>query len=757
MIKVALAGQPNSGKTTLFNILTGARAHVGNWPGVTVEKREGLYRKDRTNEAISIVDLPGIYSLSPYTTEEIISRDYLLGKNCDIIINIIDSTTLERSLYLTTQLLETNIPLVIALNMSDELQKSGKQIDVKLLEKRLGVPVISISALREEGINELIEAVRKNAKKKRKARTVLENSEISETINLLEENFRSNEVVEPLFHAIKLLENDEYEIKKHPEALKFLKNSEFKFTSTTFNDDVEAFIADARYRWIVTNLEGVVSNVTKEETTPSKKKRKLSRTGLADKILTHRIFGIPIFIAIVFIIFHLTFSENFLFIGGLLGEDFVTLPGTAFEGVFGEGGINSPGVILFNLLELACNSISDGLASIYKGPEWLGGLLFDGILAGVFAVLSFLPQIIVLYFFISLLEDTGYMARVAFNLDRIFRKFGLSGRSIIPMLMGFGCSIPAMINARTLKSEHERVATIRVIPFFSCGAKVPILLVVSGGIVQYFGVGNVDVIVFSMYAIGVVLAMITAIIMRKTMLKGETTPFIMELPPYRVPKAKALFIHLYDKAKHFVKKAFTIILVSSVVVWFLAHFSFNWEFLEDSQIEQSILMNVAQLVRPLFTPLGFGSQLTKYGWVFIAASVTGLIAKENAIGTFGTIAASLAAAGLITIGGDSDVDSVTAMIQLTNINLPALLSFIVFNMTTIPCMAAVATAKAELTRKQFIGTIIFWLAVSYVISSFIYLIGSWWWTLFIILAILGLAVVGYFLYQKYQNNKVARV
>lgn len=750
MIKVALIGQPNSGKTTLFNILTGARAHVGNWPGVTVEKRQGLYRKDRLQEPISIIDLPGIYSLSPYTPEEIITRDYLLSHDSDIIVNVVDATAIERSLYLTTQLLETNIPTVIALNMNDELRNQGKAIDANLLSKRLNVPVVPLCALEEEGIDDLIKEIRKTAKIVRTGYTVLENTEINDLISETTDLFREKEVVEPLFHAIKVLENDEYENKRHEEAAKKFDEIRNKFTSTAFDNDLEAFIADARYKYIVNILEGTISDA------PSCKKTKLNKTQKLDKVFTNKYFGIPLFLLIIFLVFHLTFSHNFLFLSVFIPDSFVSLEGTAFAGVFGHGAINSPGVILFNLLDLGASSLITWLKSIFTGPEWLSGLLFDGVLSGIFAVLTFLPQILLLFLFISILEDSGYMARVAFLFDRIFNKFGLSGRSIIPMIMGFGCSVPAIINTRTLKSEFERVTTIRVIPFFSCGAKLPLLTAIAGGIVQYFGVATVDLIVFLMYVTGIALAITTSIIMRKTLLRGRSTPFIMELPPYRRPKFSALMIHLFDKAKHFIKKAFTIILISTIVIWVISHFDFYWRYLNDEHVDQSILANIARLITPLFTPLGFGSQLGNYGWIFVVGAISGLVAKENIISTFGTVAATLAAAGIVSATSNSGADNVSAMIEATGIGIPGLLAYIVFNMTTIPCAATVSTAKAELTSKQFHSTLLFWFITSYIIGTIVYLVFSYWWTVFIFIALFIILMVLIYFISKNKDFMEAK-
>ena len=748
MIKFALAGNPNSGKTTLFNCLTGATAHVGNWPGVTVDKREGVYKK--CSENIQIVDLPGIYSLSPYTPEEVIARNFILDEKPDLIINIVDATNLERNLYLTTQLLEIGVPIVVALNMMDAVEKKGDKINAKTLEDALAVPVVEISALKEKGIKELMDKAYAASKRKREAVSVLGGSKLSEVISEIKTVLYNKKTDEPLFHAIKLVENDELEIKNHPEEYETVMKYKEEINDESFGDDFEAMVADERYKYITKHFAKAIVKKDGERNV-------LSKSDKADRVLTHRIWGIPIFLVILFAVFHLTFSENFLYLASALPKDWVSLQGTWGEGLFGSSdGIASPGVILFNLLDKITSSISDAVAGGMEGTTsaWAQGLVVDGIFGGLFAVMSFLPQILVLFMFFSILEDSGYMARVAFILDRIFRRFGLSGRAFMPMIMGFGCSIPAMINTRTLADDKERMATIRVIPFFSCGAKLPILTAIAGGIVQFFAVSNADAITYGMYILGITVAILSVIVMRSTTMRGDTPPFIMELPAYHAPQAKALFIHLWDKLKHFVKKAFTIIFVSTILIWVLSHFSFGWSYLADEQMESSILAGLGKLVQPLFTPLGFGSQLGATGWVFVVAAITGLIAKENVIATFGVLAACLGYA----YNGDADADGIIAasiMISATGITIPALISFIAFNMTTIPCFAAVATAKAELgSKKRFYNTLVFWLVVSYLTGTVVYLVGSWWWTVFIFLALAALAVGLIILYNKKKDGKL---
>lgn len=748
MIKFALAGNPNSGKTTLFNCLTGATAHVGNWPGVTVDKKEGVYKKCAEN--IQIVDLPGIYSLSPYTPEEVIARNFILDEKPDLIINIVDATNLERNLYLTTQLLEIGVPIVVALNMMDAVERKGDKINSKILEDALAVPVVEISALKEKGIKELMDKAYAASKRKRDAVSVLGGSRLSEVISEIKTVLYNKKTDEPLFHAIKLVENDEIEIKNHPKEYETVKEYRDKIKDESFGDDFEAMVADERYKYITKHFAKAITKKDGE-------KNVLTKSDKADRVLTHRIWGIPIFLVILFAVFHLTFSENFLYLATALPKDWVSLQGTWGEGLFGSSdGIASPGVILFNLLDKITGSISDAVAGGMEGATsaWAQGLVVDGILGGLFAVMSFLPQILVLFMFFSILEDSGYMARVAFILDRIFRRFGLSGRAFMPMIMGFGCSIPAMINTRTLADDKERMATIRVIPFFSCGAKLPILTAIAGGIVQFFAVSNADAITYGMYILGITVAILSVIVMRSTTMRGDTPPFIMELPAYHAPQAKALFIHLWDKLKRFVKKAFTIIFVSTILIWVLSHFSFGWSYLADEQMESSILAGLGKLVQPLFTPLGFGSQLGATGWVFVVAAITGLIAKENVIATFGVLAACLGYA----YNGDADAEGIIAasiMISATGITIPALISFIAFNMTTIPCFAAVATAKAELgSKKRFYNTLVFWLVVSYLTGTVVYLVGSWWWTVFIILALAALAVGLIILYNKKRDGKL---
>ncbi len=749
MLTFALAGNPNSGKTTLFNVLTGSTAHVGNWPGVTVDKREGTYKK--SSEPVNIVDLPGIYSLSPYTPEEVIARNFVLDENPDCIINIVDATNLERNLYLTTQLMELSVPLVVALNMTDVLDKNGDRIDVRALEKRIGLPVVEISALRETNIDLLMKRALETVKNKRESVSVLRESVLGSAIANAEIALKLKEVEAPLFHAVKLVEKDEIEVKNHPAEAKAVEAFIRENVEGKDGIDTEAAIADARYKYITAHFSTTLTRAKKQS------HGELSKSDKVDKVLTNKWAGIPIFLVILFAIFHLTFSENFLYLGSIIpafgewcGEE-----GNAIKTIFFAGGLNSPGVILFNAMDWLTSTIGEALAI---GLEALGaseavlGLVCDGVWGGIASVLSFLPQILVLFLLFSILEDSGYMARVAFMLDRIFRRFGVSGRAFMPMIMGFGCSVPAMINTRTMADEKEREATVRVIPFFSCGAKMPILLAVAGAIVQAFGVGNADVITYSMYVLGILTALVSLLVMRNTTKRGEASPFIMELPIYHMPGFKNLMLHLWDKAKHFVHKAFTIILASCIVIWFLSNFTWDWSFVGEDGMDTSILASVGKLIQPIFTPLGFGSQLNANGWVFAVAAITGLIAKEDVIATFGTLALSLGAV-LSESQLEGGIDQVAFLIEATNIGVPALIAFIAFNMLTIPCFAAVATAKGEVGKGKFKWTLLFWIVVSCLASSMVYTIGEWWWTAFIWSAVAVVVGVGISLYNKKMDKR----
>ena len=752
MLRFALVGNPNAGKTTLFNALTGSTAHVGNWPGVTVDKREGTYKKG--DDPVDIVDLPGIYSLSPYTPEEVIARNFILDERPDCIINIVDATNLERNLYLTTQLMELDVPMVVALNMTDVLDKNGDRIDVKSLEKRIGLPVVEISALRGNNVDGLMERAMDAIKNPRKAVSVLKESALGSAISNAEIALKLKEVEEPLFHAVKLVEKDAIEVSNHPAEARaaeaFIREN---LVNDQFNGDTEAAIADARYKYITSHFSTTLTRARKYGYDH------LSKSDKVDKVLTHKWAGIPIFLLIMFAIFHMTFSANFLYLGSIIPTfgEWCAVEGNAAKTIFFGDGLNAPGTILFNAMELFTGSMGEWLTLGFEGlgaSPVITSLLVDGVWGGIAAVLSFLPQILVLFLFFSILEDSGYMARVAFMLDRVFRRFGVSGRAFMPMIMGFGCSVPAMINTRTMSDEKEREATVRVIPFFTCGAKTPILLAVAGAFVAYFKIGNADVITYAMYLAGILAAMISLLVMRSTTKRGEVSPFIMELPTYHVPGFKNLMLHLWDKAKHFLQKAFTIILLSCIVIRLLSVFTWNWTYIGED-MDKSILASLGQFIQPLFTPLGFGSQIPQYGWVFAVAAITGLIAKEDVIATFGTLAACLGAV-LSQEQLDGGVAQVAYLIEVTGITKAAVISFIIFNMLTIPCFAAVAAAKGETAKGKFKWTLLFWIATSYVASAAVYTIGEFVWPVAIWAVAIAAAVVGIVIYNKHMNKKEAR-
>ena len=765
----ALAGNPNCGKTTLFNNLTGSTAHVGNWPGVTVEKKDGVYKK--LEESIAIVDLPGIYSLSPYTSEEVISRNYILDEKPDCVINIVDATNLERNLYLTTQLLEIDVPVVVAVNMMDVLEKAGDTLDEKVLSDKLGVPVVKVSALKENNLEDLMKEAYEASKKERKGHTVLDDKDLLHLIGDLKIAFKGKKIDNPLFHGIKLAESDELETKDHPDLLEMVDEFKKTIKNDIFGDDIEAIIADKRYNYIADNFSRVITRKQDE----SNKEVKNTKSDRIDKVLTHKVFGLLIFAATLFLVFHLTFSEDLFFLGAFGVPFSNSLADTPYEGLFWhEGGINSPGVILFNFFDMSFSAIIDlvkgGMDAGLGEGHWLTGFIGDGVLTGLFAILGFLPQILVLFLFFSIIEDTGYMARVAFILDRIFRKFGLSGRAFIPMIMGFGCSVPAMINTRTLADENEKISTIRVIPFFSCGAKLPILVAIAGGVAEAFGFHYVELITYSMYVIGILTAIVAVLILRNTTLKGDAAPFIMELPQYHLPQFKSLMIHLWDKTKHFVKKAFTIILASTIVIWFLSNFGWNWHMVDDMQ--DSILASIGQLLQPLFTPLGFGAQLTSIGWVFAVAAITGLIAKENVIATFitlGAVAVAYLNSGAVdpaiieAIEADEDgITAVTQMIAATGITWQGCISFIAFNMLTIPCFAACATAKGELNKGTFKYTLAFWVIASFLGAGFVYAFLSCFslntlaWALPVTLVLIASLIVSFLIIFRFKKRNLAR-
>lgn len=693
MIKVALAGNPNSGKTTLFNSLTGSSAHVGNWPGVTVDKREGSYKI--LEERIDIVDLPGIYSLSPYTPEEVVSRNYILDEKPDVVINVVDATNIERNLYLTTQLLEIDVPVVVALNMADLVRKSGDMIDINELSKKLGVPVIQVSALKNENLKELMTLAYNLRNENRKGTTIIENKQLLHLINDVKIAFSAQNVANPLFHAIKLVENDEIEVKMHPELVNEVEEFKKNFQDDVFGDDFEALIADARYNYISKNYTSAYhAHESKQKHT------KLSRSDKIDKVLTHRILALPIFALIMFLIFHLTFTEDLFFMHRWFGfslDNEIAI--NFFTGMkySGEalGGIPSPGVFLQNWMGFATGSLMNWFRSFMPAGTWYTSFVVDGLLTGLDSIASFIPQIMMLFLFMAILEDSGYMARIAFILDRAFRKFGLSGRAFIPMLSGFGCSVPAIMAARTIEDAKERNRVIRLITCFSCGAKLP-LWTALGAVAKFNGISP-DIFVFTIYLGGIASAIIFALFMKLFSKDQYVSPFIMELPAYHLPQFRNVMAHLWERLKHYLIKAATIIAAATILIWFLS--TFNWNLSRGMvDINDSILADLGRGLSYFFYPLGWSQG--PEGYKYTVCTLTGLIAKE-------------------LVGENMELLGITSML-----NAAQLYSFAAFNLFTIPCFAAIGAAHGEQNRKEFWKTLAWWFFMSYGYSLLIFGVGS---------------------------------
>lgn len=664
-IQVALAGNPNCGKTTLFNGLTGATQYVGNWPGVTVEKKEGKYKEDKD---IKITDLPGVYSLSPYTLEEVVSREFLLNGNVDVVLNIIDGSNLERNLFLTTQILELGIPTVVAINMLDVIEKRKDTIDYKKLSEELGCPVLPISALKNTGIKELMAQVKKAAGTKFSAKNIYA-GKVLNALNTIETSLPSSiEASRRFFYAVKLFERDdkiEAAIKSKADA------SVIEACEKSMDDDSESIITDARYTYITSVIKDCYKKGSKEVLTTSDK---------IDRIVTNRVLALPIFALVMWFVYYISVTTV-----GTIVTDWTN------DVLFGE------------IIPPAVDSFLDAI----QCADWLHGLIVDGIIGGVGAVIGFVPQMLVLFFFLAILEDCGYMARVAFIMDRIFRKFGLSGKSFIPMLIGTGCGVPAVMASRTIESDRDRKMTIMTTTFIPCGAKMPIIGLIAGAIFH-----GASWVAPSAYFVGMAAVIVSGIMLKKTKLfAGDPAPFVMEMPAYHMPRAVNVLRSMWERGSSFIKKAGTIILLSTIVLWFLQ--GFGWEkgaFGMVDDIDHSILSSIGQTFAWIFSPLGWGD------WKAAVASVTGLIAKENLVATFGQLY------GFAEVAEEGNEFWGQLSASFTPL---AAYSLMIFNLLCAPCFAAMGAIKREMNNtKWFLIAIGYQCVFAYVCSLIVYQLGS---------------------------------
>lgn len=678
-IKFALAGNPNCGKTTMFNALTGANQYVGNWPGVTVEKKEGKLKGNKEDD-ITVVDLPGVYSLSPYTLEEVVSRDFLLNEDPDVIIDLVDATNIERNLYLTTQLIETGVPVVVALNMADLIEKRGLKIDVKCLSMVLGCPIIETSALKGTGLKELIDEACKAAKQGEYVLSgAIFNEEMEKAVDtvssLLSDSIPTNK---KRWYAVKVLENDEKVMSRlvlDENAKKVIDDLRGGIESK-LDDDMESIVTDSRYTYI----QKIIS------TTVEKPKEKLTMSDKIDKIVTNRFLGIPIFLFIMFIVYHISVTTVGTFVTDWTNDVFVV---TIQEAVSGF------------------------LASL-GASDLISAVIVDGIIGGVGAVVGFAPQMAILFLFLSVLEDCGYMVRIAFVMDRVFRYFGLSGKSFIPLLIGSGCGIPAIMASKTIEQDNDRRLTIMTSTFIPCGAKLPVIALLGGvmaGKVAGYEAGGI--VAPAMYFLGILAVLVSAIILKKTKpFSGKPAPFVMELPEYHIPSARTVLIHVWERLKSFLVKAGTILVIACIVIWFLSTFGIeggSFGMVEDAT--NSLMAIVGGFIAPIFAPLGFGN------WQSVAASLSGFSAKEAIVSTMGVLA---------NVAGDTeDAINVAAGVAKWFPTNMAALSFLVFNLLDSPCLAAISTMASELNdRKWFWFAIVFQNAFAYAVSLMIYQIGS---------------------------------
>ena len=680
-IKIALAGNPNCGKTTMFNALTGANQYVGNWPGVTVEKKEGKLKGKRgKGEEIIVTDLPGIYSLSPYTLEEVVSRDYILKENPDVIIDLVDATNIERNLYLTTQLIETGVPVVIALNMADLLEKRGIKIDTKRLSMLLDCPIIETSALKGEGLDKLIDEAVKTAKKSSvDLPKEIFTKEMETAITAVKDILPSSVTEDKKrWYAVKFLENDE----KVKEAMKLsasgqsLVDARRQELEKLHDDDMESIVTDERYKFI----QKIVN------TTVKKAKDKLTVSDKIDRIVTNRILGIPIFVAIMWLVYYVSVTTVGTFVTDWTNDVFVVAVQDFFSKI---------------------------LTSVGAG-DMVQGLVVDGIVGGLGAVLGFVPQMAILFLFLSVLEDCGYMVRIAFVMDRVFRHFGLSGKSFIPLLISSGCGIPGIMASKTIEQDNDRRLTIMTATFIPCGAKLPVIALMGGVIAgETAGYAESSFIAPLMYFIGIVAVLVSAIILKKTKpFSGKPAPFVMELPQYHVPQAKTVLLHVWERLKGFIIKAGTILFLACVVMWFLGGFGFTdggFGMVEDSA--DSLMAAIGGVIAPIFAPLGFGE------WQPVAASISGFTAKEAIVSTMGVLA---------NVAGDTeDAVNVAAGVASWFPTGIAAFSFLMFNLLDSPCLAAIATMAKEMnSKKWFWFAIIFQNVFAYLVCLCFYQIGS---------------------------------
>ncbi len=678
-IRIALAGNPNCGKTTMFNALTGANQYVGNWPGVTVEKKEGRI-KDKKHGDIIVTDLPGIYSLSPYTLEEVVSRDYILKENPDVIVDLVDATNIERNLYLTTQLIETGTPVVIALNMADLIEKRGLKIDTRRLSMLMGCPVVETSALKKSGLDELIAtAVKIASKKEIKKQEDVFSSEIEKAVASVEGLLPASiPEGKKRWYSVKLLENDEKVLSEiHLSGEGVSKVKALRDDIERIHDDsMESIVTDERYKYI----QKIV------KTTVTKKGEKLTVSDKIDRIVTNRILGIPIFVLVMFVVYYISVTT--------VGTWVTDWTNDTFGGWVSE---------LF----------SSGLAAIGAG-ELVTSLVVDGIIGGLVAVLGFVPQMAILFLFLSILEDCGYMVRIAFVMDRVFRHFGLSGKSFIPLLISSGCGIPGIMASRTIEQDNDRRLTIMTATFVPCGAKLPVIALMAGVIAgASMGYAEAAWVAPAMYFIGIAAVLVSAIILKKTKpFSGKPAPFVMELPAYHIPSAKTVLLHVWERLKGFIVKAGTILFLACVVMWFLSGFGFGpdgFGIVADSN--DSLLAAIGGIIAPLFAPLGFGE------WQPVAASLSGFTAKEAIVSTMGVLA---------NVAGDvEDAANVASGVAIWFPSAIAAFSFLIFNLLDSPCLAAIATMAQQLqSRKWFWFAIIFQNVFAYVVSLMVYQIGT---------------------------------